>query len=147
TLPPLRERDGDIRLLVVHFLELFARRYGKAIERIPADVMNALEAYPWPGNIRELQNFIERSVIMTIGSELRAPIAELADQQLPIEGVATLADADRAHIVATLRRTNGVIGGRNGAAARLGVKRTTLIARMRKLGVSPAQVTPEHGDL
>src|SRR4029453_8273718 len=135
TLPPLRDRDGDIRLLATHFLEVFARRHGKAIGRIPDTVMDALDAYTWPGNVRELQNFIERSVIMTNGSEFRAPITELANQQLPIEEGSTLADADRAHIVATLRRTNGVVGGRHGAAARLGLKRTTLICGMRTLGV------------
>jgi len=146
TLPPLRERDGDIRLLATHFLEVFARRHGKAIARIPDAVMDALDAYAWPGNVRELQNFIERSVIRTTGSEFRAPIAELANQLLPPDDVSTLADADRAHIMATLRHTNGVVGGRNGAAARLGLKRTTLIARMRKLGVSPARVLadPTH---
>src|SRR5262245_3222407 len=95
TLPPLRERDGDIRLLAAHFLEIFARRHGRAIARIPDDVMDALDAYAWPGNVRELQNFIERSVIMTTGSEFRAPIAELTDQLLPTDGVGTLADADR----------------------------------------------------
>src|SRR5262245_24148254 len=146
TLPPLRERDGDIRLLAAHFLEVFARRHGRAIARIPDDVMDALEAYEWPGNVRELQNFIERSVIMTTGSEFRAPIAELENQPLPTDGVTTLADADRAHIVATLRRTNGVVGGRNGAAARLGVKRTTLIARMRKLGMSHAHPLADQMD-
>src|SRR5262245_5885003 len=146
TLPPLRERDGDIRLLAAHFLEVFARRHGKAIARIPDDVMDTLDAYPWPGNVRELQNFIERSVIMTTGSEFRAPIAELANQLLPTDVVTTLADADRAHIEATLRRTNGVVGGRNGAAAKLGVKRTTLIARMRKLGMSHAHPLADQMD-
>src|SRR5262249_10250061 len=108
TVPPLREREGDIRLLAAHFLEVFARRHGRAIPRIPDDVMDALDAYDWPGNVRELENFIERSVIMTTGSDLRAPIAELANQVPLTDGVRTLADADRAHIVATLRRTNGV---------------------------------------
>ena len=146
TLPPLRERDGDIRLLAAHFVDVFARRHGKAIARIPDDVMDALDAYAWPGNVRELQNFIERSVIMTTGSEFRAPIAELANQLLPTDGVRTLADADRAHIVATLRRTNGVVGGRNGAATRLGLKRTTLIARMKKLGMAPAHALADQTD-
>src|SRR5215510_6199459 len=146
TIPPLRERGGDIRLLAAHFLEVFARRYGRAIAHIPDDVMDALDAYEWPGNVRELQNFIERCVIMTTGSQFRAPIAELVNQQLPTDGVRTLADADRAHIVAALQRTNGVIGGRNGAAARLGVKRTTLIARMKKLGVSPAHSPADQPD-
>jgi len=146
TLPPLRQRNGDVRLLAAHFLDVFARRHGRAIARIPDDVMDALDAYDWPGNIRELQNFIERSVIMTTGSELRAPVAELAIRPLPTGGATTLADADRAHIVATLRRTKGVVGGRNGAAVRLGLKRTTLIARMRKLGVSPAHSLADQGD-
>src|SRR5262245_36697236 len=144
TLPPLRERDGDIQLLAAHFLEVFARRHGRAIARIPDDVMDALDAYHWPGKVRELQNFIERSVITTTGPELRAPIAELANQPPATDGVRTLADADRAHIVAALRSTNGVVGGPNGAAARLGVKRTTLIDRMRKLGMSAAHSHANH---
>jgi formate hydrogenlyase transcriptional activator len=136
TLPPLRERAGDIPLFVDHFLRTFARRQGKSIEHVPDDVMTALIGYNWPGNIRELQNFIERAVIRTKGAELRAPIAELMKQGIPVPGVRTLADADRAHIIATLHETSWVVGGRNGAAARLGVNRTTLIAKMRKLGVS-----------
>jgi formate hydrogenlyase transcriptional activator len=135
TLPPLRERDGDIPLLAAHFVRTFARRQGKSIGIIPDGVIKALEAYHWPGNIRELQNFIERSVILTTGAELRSPIAELTNQELQGACVRTLADADRAHIMATLRHTKGVVGGRNGAAARLGLKRTTLISRMRKLGL------------
>jgi formate hydrogenlyase transcriptional activator len=136
TLPPLRERKGDIPLLVAHFLRAFAQRQGKSIERVPDDVMKALEGYNWPGNIRELQNFIERSVILTTGAELRCPVAELTNQKMPDAGVRTLADADRAHIIATLREANWVVGGRNGAAAALGLKRTTLIAKMRRLGIS-----------
>jgi formate hydrogenlyase transcriptional activator len=136
TLPPLRERSGDIRLLATHFVPTFARRHGKQIPRIPDQVMEALEAHDWPGNVRELQNFIERSVIMTTGSELRAPIRELASRPLPTNSVRTLDDAARLHILTTLLTTNGVVGGRNGAAARLGLKRTTLIARMKKLGLS-----------
>jgi formate hydrogenlyase transcriptional activator len=136
TLPPLREREGDIPLLVGHFVRIFAERQRKSIERVPDDVMRAFEAYDWPGNIRELQNFIERSVILTKGVELRAPLAELTNQEVPDDIVCTLADADRAHILATLRKTNWVVGGRNGAAARLGLNRTTLIAKMRKLRIS-----------
>jgi len=135
TLPPLRERSGDIPILVNHFVQMFAQRHGKLIARVPEDAMKALARYTWPGNIRELQNFIERSVILTTGSELRAPIAELINDEMSEAVVLTLADADRAHITATLRKTNWVIGGPNGAAARLGLKRTTLIARMRKLGL------------
>src|SRR5262245_26522682 len=135
TLPPLRERDGDIPLLATHFVETFARRQGKSIPRIPDEVMRVLEDYDWPGNIRELQNVIQRSVILSTGDELRAPTEEI--RALRAGGVRTLADANRAHILATLRRTHGVVGGRDGAAARLGLKRTTLIAKMKKLGVSP----------
>jgi formate hydrogenlyase transcriptional activator len=135
TLPPLRERDGDIASLVAHFVRMFAERYGKSIKHIPDDVMKALEEYNWPGNIRELQNFIERSVILTTGTELRSPVADLASQGSQDGTVRTLADADKAHIVATLQQTNWIVGGRNGAAARLGLKRTTLIAKMRKLGL------------
>jgi formate hydrogenlyase transcriptional activator len=136
TLPPLREREGDIPLLVAHFLRIFAERQHKSIERIPDDVMKALERYDWPGNIRELQNFIERSVILTKGVELRSPLAQLTNQEMPDGNVCTLADADRAHILATLHKTNWIVGGRNGAAARLGMKRTTLIAKMRKLRIA-----------
>jgi formate hydrogenlyase transcriptional activator len=135
TLPPLRERDGDIALLVAHFVRMFAERHGKSIKHIPDDVMKALEENNWPGNIRELQNFIERSVILTTGAELRSPVADLTSQGLQDGTVRTLADADKAHIIATLQQTNGIVGGRNGAAARLGLKRTTLIAKMRKLGL------------
>ena len=136
TLPPLREREGDIPLLVGHFVRIFAGRHGKSVERVPGDVMKALETYDWPGNIRELQNFIERSIILTKGVELRAPLAELTNQEMPDDIARTLADADRAHILATLHKTNWIVGGRNGAAARLGLNRTTLIAKMRKLRIS-----------
>jgi len=136
TLPPLHERESDIRLLVAHFVRTFAERQGKSIDIIPDEVLRALERYPWPGNIRELQNFIERSVILSRGTELQAPIAELLSTLMPCAAPRTLADADRAHIMTTLRETNWVVGGVNGAAARLGLKRTTLIAKMRKLGLS-----------
>jgi len=135
SLPPLRERDGDIPLLVRHFVRKFAERQGKMIDCIPEEVMEALESYHWPGNIRELQNFIERAVIMTMGAVLRPRRAELFRQPVSPE-VRTLADAERAHIVATLRQTNWVVGGPSGAAARLGVPRTSLIARMQRLGLS-----------
>jgi len=136
TLPPLRERGDDIRLLIEHFVEKFARRQGKSIERVPDEVMEALRRYNWPGNIRELQNFIERSVILTSGSELRAPIADLTKSGIQADDVRTLEDANRAHIKTTLRETSWVVGGPNGAAARLGMHRTTLIAKMQKLGIS-----------
>jgi formate hydrogenlyase transcriptional activator len=124
---------------------MFAQRHGKSIKRIPDDVMKALVGYNWPGNIRELQNFIERSVILTTGSELNAPVEELTSEQMCEAEVRTLADANRAHIIFTLRETNWVVGGRNGAAARLGLKRTTLISKMRKLGLVPERLyqTPD----
>ena len=140
SLPPLRERDGDIPLLVRHFVRKFAERQGKMIDCIPEEVMEALESYHWPGNIRELQNFIERAVIMTMGAVLRPRRAELFRQPVSPE-VRTLADAERAHIVATLRQTNWVVGGPSGAAARLGVPRTSLIARMQRLGLAKNSAT------
>jgi formate hydrogenlyase transcriptional activator len=136
TLPPLRERGDDIPLLIEHFVEKFAGRQGKWIERIPDEVMEALTRYSWPGNIRELQNVIERAVIMTTGSELslRATADLTRDEQsAPIR---TLADAERAHIRSTLRETKGVVGGRRGAASQLGLPRTSLLARMQRLGIS-----------
>jgi formate hydrogenlyase transcriptional activator len=138
-LPPLREREGDIPLLARHFVRKFAERQGKAIDFIPEEVMEALESHNWPGNIRELQNFIERAVVMTTGAVLRPRLAELLMEPVSTE-VRTMADAERAHIVATLRETNWVVGGPGGAAARLGLPRTSLIARMQRLGLakSPA---------
>ena len=136
-LPPLRERADDIPLLVDHFLRTSKCRQAESIERVSDDVMAALVRYDWPGNIRELQNFIQRSVILTKGGvELRAPVSELTNKGIPIPGARTLADTDRAHIIWTLRETNWVVGGRNGAAARLGLNRSTLISKMRKLRIS-----------
>jgi formate hydrogenlyase transcriptional activator len=151
TLPPLREREEDIPLLAAHFIRKFAGSQGKTIEHIPDEVMEFLKNHHWPGNIRELQNFIERAVIMTTGAVLRAPIAELKTRPIAaVTVVRTMADAERAHITETLRKTNGVVGGRGGAAAILGLPRTTLIARMRKLGISreaPAKVSwAAHAD-
>jgi transcriptional regulator with GAF, ATPase, and Fis domain len=135
-LPPLRERTEDIPVLVRHFVRTYASRHGKSITHVPDEVLTTLVRYDWPGNIRELQNFIERSVILTKGAELQAPIADLATKRGLIPDGRTLAGAERAHIVSVLRDTNWVVGGRNGAAARLGLLRTTLIAKMRKLGIS-----------
>jgi formate hydrogenlyase transcriptional activator len=136
-LPPLRERADDIPLFVDHFLRTSKCRQAESIERVSDDVMAALVRYDWPGNIRELENFIQRSVILTKGGvELRAPVAELTSKGIPISGACTLADADRSHIISTLRETNWVVGGRNGAAVRLGLNRTTLISKMRKLRIS-----------
>jgi formate hydrogenlyase transcriptional activator len=132
-LPPLRERRDDIPLLADYFVRKFAGRLEKPVRHIPDDVMKALTNHDWPGNIRELQNFIERAVIMTTGEILRPRIAELGLR--PIAPVKTLADAERAHIVDALRETNGIVGGKSGAAARLGLPRTSLISRMQKLGL------------
>jgi formate hydrogenlyase transcriptional activator len=142
TLPSLRERADDIPLLIEHFLHTFASQHGKSIEHVPIDVMAAFMRYNWPGNIRELQNFIERSVILTNGTALRAPIADLNNHETMNDVLTTLADAERAHIIAVLRQSNWVVGGANGAAAKLGLKRTTLIAKMRNLGISRETASP-----
>jgi formate hydrogenlyase transcriptional activator len=134
-LPPLREREEDIPLLVAYFVRKFSERVGKSIDYVPNEVMGALQHHHWPGNIRELQNFIERSLIMATGRELRPNLEELNPPQAA-RFVRTLADAERVHILETLRQTNGVVGGADGAAARLGLPRTTLIAKMEKLGLS-----------
>jgi formate hydrogenlyase transcriptional activator len=135
-VPPLRDRLGDIPLLVVHFVKRFADQMGKPIDQVPAEVMQALASHAWPGNIRELENFIERSVILTRGNVLHAPLAGLkrVAEAEPL-GAITLEDAQREHIRKTLEHTRWVVAGANGAAARLGVKRSTLYFRMKKLGI------------
>lgn len=144
TLPPLRERGDDVRRLVEHFVRKFADRHGKAVSQISEDVIEALERHDWPGNIRELQNFIERAVIRMSGAVLR-PQAELMIQSAVTAKARTLVDAERSHITATLRQTNWVVGGRRGAAAILGLPRTTLMARMRKLGIAREEVQSLEG--
>jgi formate hydrogenlyase transcriptional activator len=137
-LPPLRDRTEDIPVLVHHFVEQFAKLLNKPIDSIPDQVIEALQLHDWPGNIRELQNFIERAVLLTEGRELRPPLPELA-RIAPAKSnrpSRTLAEMERVYIADTLRKTNWVVGGRDGAAARLGLPRTTLISRMRKLGIS-----------
>jgi formate hydrogenlyase transcriptional activator len=143
-LPPLRERIEDIALLVRHFVQEFSRRMNKTIDEIPDDVIDMLCFHDWPGNIRELQNFIERAVVMTEGRILHPPTTELTAMHSgnTTKPVRTLADAERIHITETLRKTNWVVGGRSGAAAQLGLPRTTLIARMRKLGISREALKP-----
>jgi formate hydrogenlyase transcriptional activator len=135
-LPPLRHRLEDIPMLVAHFVRRYAERMAKEIKKITSDAMQALERYPWPGNIRELQNFIERAVILTNGDVLHLPA--LRSSPLVPLGPVTLAEAERDHILNALTESNWVVGGAAGAAARLGVKRTTLISKMRKRGVSRA---------
>jgi len=137
TLPPLRERREDIPALVRYFVAQHARQLKRKIESIPAEAMAALTRYPWPGNVRELENFIERSVLLSPGSVLRVAVEDLkAPPDLANTPATTLADAEREHILAALNQTNWVIGGPSGAAARLGMKRTTLISRMQKLGIA-----------
>lgn len=135
-LPPLRARAADIPLLVEHFVRLYAEAMNKRITEIPQKAMEALERHPWPGNIRELQNFIERSVILTAGTVLRPPLSELsAGAEVESSEAVTLEDAQREHIRKTLERTKWVLAGPRGAATRLGMKRSTLQFRMRKLGI------------
>jgi formate hydrogenlyase transcriptional activator len=142
SLPPLRERREDIPALVAHFVEIYGRRMGKQIEHIPPKTMSALSSHTWPGNIRELQNFIERSVILSMGSELRAPLADLkCSLEVESLGAITLEEAERDHIRKTLEYTKWVVAGPNGAAARLGMKRSTLYFRMQKLSISRSNTT------
>jgi len=139
-LPPLRERREDIPALVEHFVGTYARRMDRKIEQIPPETMSALVSYQWPGNIRELQNFIERSVILTSGNILHPPLASLnGAAEAESLGPITLEDAEREHIRKTLEQTRWVVAGPNGAAARLGIKRSTLYFRMQKLGISRAK--------
>ncbi|MFO0734088.1 MAG: sigma 54-interacting transcriptional regulator, partial [Nitrospiraceae bacterium] len=136
-VPPLRDRVEDVPLLVRHFAQKFATRMKKRIDAVPAAAMKALQTYPWPGNVRELENFIERAVILSSGSDLFVPMAELKrPTQLQQAPVATLEAAEREHVLKALRESNWVIGGAQGAATKLGMKRTTLQSKMQKLGIS-----------
>jgi formate hydrogenlyase transcriptional activator len=147
-VPPLRERPDDIPLLVRHFADQFARRANKTIETVPSDTMKALCRYHWPGNIRELQNVIERAVIVSTGSVLRVPVGDLRSRTQPARAESTtealepknirtvLEEAERKHILDVLQKTNWVVAGPNGAAIRLGMKRSTLQFHMQKLGIS-----------
>jgi formate hydrogenlyase transcriptional activator len=162
-LPALRERLEDIPLLVRHFVQKFAERMNKQIHIIPEGTMEALKRHSWPGNIRELQNFIERAVILSPGTVLCAPLGDLGPDQhrftelrtsagagtlaargtpagagTPASG-GTLKEAERAHILDVLRQVNWVVGGNRGAAVRLGLPRTTLLHRMKKLGIAPEE--------
>ena len=135
-LPPLRDRREDIQDLVMHFVGVFARRMGKQIEHIPDTTMSDLSSYAWPGNIRELQNLIERAVILSNDGVLSNPLPTAGTQSIRAPSPATtLRDSERALILQTLERVGWVIGGPKGAAARLGLKRTTLIHKMQKLGI------------
>ncbi len=141
-LPPLRERPEDIPALVTHFVERFGRRMGREINHIPPETLSALSAYPWPGNIRELQNLIERAVILSDDGVLPNPLPASGSRVIAVAStvtpspVTTLKDSERTLILRTLERVGWVIGGPKGAAAKLGLKRTTLIHKMQKLGIS-----------
>ena len=158
-LPPLRERPQDIPLLVRHFAEEFSRRMNKRLETVHSETMKALCQYRWPGNIRELQNVIERAVILSSGQSLRVPVGELQPRSMLVpDGNSTgltpkrrapvrsiLTEVDRDQIIRALKETNGRIGGPSGAANRLGLKRTTFITRMNKLGIVPNSVLQSGG--
>lgn len=141
-VPSLRERQEDVPVLVRHFVQQYARRMNRTIDTIPTESMTALKRYPWPGNVRELQNLIERAVILSSGPVLRVPVEELkartatAPDKTPAK---TLAAAERDHILAVLKETDWVLAGENGAAARLGMNRSTLRFRMKKLGIERGQ--------
>ena len=137
-VPALRERREDIPLLVRHFAQQCARRMNRAIDTIPSETMEALVRHPWPGNIRELQNVIERSVILSPGPVLHVPIAALGSHCIPDEEETrseTLKEAEREHIISILKETKWVVAGPQGAAARLGMKRSTLQFQMKRLGI------------
>ena len=144
TIPPLRERKEDIPVLVRYFAQKYARRMKKPVEAIPMKAMAALTEYHWPGNVRELENFIERSVILSHGAELQIPLGELRGRlKIPVivplqasDGIATLEHAEREHIIRALREAEWIVGGPKGAAMRLGMKRTTLQSRIKKLGIA-----------
>jgi transcriptional regulator with GAF, ATPase, and Fis domain len=153
-VPALRERPEDVPLLVRHFAELFSRRMRKSIRTIPAETMSALIRYPWPGNVRELQNVIERAVILSTRGVLHVPAADLKvkvrESSAPksLESPtpdrkrirASVPPLSREQVVQALKEAGGRVGGSEGAAARLGLKRTTLIAHMKKLGIDPQTV-------
>ena len=134
-LPPLRERREDIVPLVMHYVQVFARRMGKRIDQVPAETLSAFEAYPWPGNVRELQNLIERAVILSDDGSFYNPLPKQAGAQISHEPK-TLKESERVLILRALEATGWVIGGAKGAAGELGLKRTTLIAKMKKLGIA-----------
>jgi formate hydrogenlyase transcriptional activator len=143
TVPPLRERSEDIPELVWHFVRKFSARMHRDIDMIPDSVMEALRCYHWPGNVRELQNLLERAVILSEGRVLHPPLRDLEGMTRssePGRSSKTLAEAERDHILEVLHHSRGVLSGHDGAAARLGLKRTTLQYRMRKLGIEQKRV-------
>lgn len=137
TVPSLRDRRDDIPLLVRHYVDKYSKRMNRGIETIPSQTMEVMTNYSWPGNVRELQNFIERAVIVSPGTALRAPLAELKEDMVHSSNtkLSTLEELEREYVLRAIRESNWVIGGPNGAAARLGMKRTTLAYRIRKLNI------------
>jgi formate hydrogenlyase transcriptional activator len=145
-LPALRERPEDIPLLVRHFVAHHARLLGRRIESVPPDVMERLVRHPWPGNVRELQHAVHRAVILSRGASLQLPPldARVSIARPPAPQAETLEAVAREHILEILRGTNGMVAGPRGAAARLGLKRSTLLSKMEKLGIGPGDVTTMH---
>jgi len=146
-LPPLRDRREDIPALTRHFVAKYSERMNKVVEEIPSETMEAMLAYDWPGNVRQLQNFIEHGVIVSPGTTFAPPLAQLRSQKssLPKNGNKTLEDATRDHVLQTLEETKWVVGGRHGAAARLGIARTTLVSKMRRLGIESEEGRGRNG--
>jgi formate hydrogenlyase transcriptional activator len=139
SLPPLRDRRGDIPALTRHFIAKYSDRMNKIIEEIPSETMEAMMAYDWPGNVRQLQNFIEHGVIVSAGPVFQPAFIQIRSEKLsPSRERKTLEDATRDHILEVLKDVKGVVGGRHGAAARLGIARTTLVSKMRRLGIESA---------
>jgi formate hydrogenlyase transcriptional activator len=137
-VPPLRERPGDIPLLARYFVQQAAQRMRKVIDTIPSETMEALIRYRWPGNIRELENVIERAVILSPGPVLRLSLRDLKSRIMPDQNTdhhQTLEEVERNHILTTLKETKWVLSGPTGAATRLGLNRSTLYFRMKKLGI------------
>ncbi len=140
-IPPLRERPEDIPLLVRYFAQKYGRRMEKKIESIPAVALKTLSSWHWPGNIRELENFVERAVILTHGSALEIPVSELRRTIAAAPPPNSRESGERDEIIRVLKDTNGRVAGPNGAATKMGIKRTTLISRMKKLGIDPRKVS------
>ena len=137
-LPALRDRAEDIPMLIRYFVEKSSARLHKRIDAVPPEAIEAMMQWKWPGNIRELENFVERSVILSEGSRLNAPLGELREAAMgpPSASDGTLRDREREHIIEILHQTRGALSGPNGAAARLGLKRTTLQYKMQRLGIA-----------
>lgn len=145
-LPPLRARTEDIPALVMHFVEIFGQRMSRKIDHIPAETMSALSSHPWPGNIRELQNLVERAVILSRDGVLPNPLPTRGTQPVTVStGAITLRESERSLILQTLEEVRWVVGGAKGAATKLGLKRTTLIHKMQKLGISRPSLQNQNG--